>query len=437
MEKELTGLQVYKFGGASVKDAAAILNLCRIVKEYGGVGPLLIVVSAMGKTTNALEEIYDLAYHGRDYSAQLAAVEIAHRQTVVELVAQQLLLGADVEVALVEVDEILTELSNSLASADLPQGYDKGYDQIVSYGERLSVALVSSALANVFSWERVRDTAAAGLIRTNEGWREAIVNWPETEKAVKSNVKHLVGLGINLIVTEGFIGGTDTKYYTTLGREGSDYSAAIFAYCLRAESVTIWKDVPGLLNADPKLFADTVLYPEISYQETIEMAFYGASVIHPKTLKPLAERHIPLRVKSFLDPAAPGTLIHDCQHAPLVPAFIRKAGQCLLSFESKDFAFISEENLEVIFGALAQARLKINLMQNSAISFSVCVDYAEMRVQRLLERLQGQFRVQYNAALTLFTIKHYDEGSIARLTAGRVLLLEQRTRSTFQFLVRE
>ena len=234
------------------------------------------------------------------------------------------------------------------------------------------------------------------------------------------------------------MGGNDNgRTTTTLGREGSDYSAAIFAYCLRAESVTIWKDVPGLLNADPKIFPDTVLYPEISYQETIEMAFYGASVIHPKTLKPLAERGIPLRVRSFLDPAAPGTLIHDCQHPPLVPAFIRKGGQCLLSFESKDFAFISEENLEVIFGALAQARLKINLMQNSAISFSVCTDYNEMRVQRLLELLRGQFRVQYNSELTLFTIKNYDQASIERLTSGRALLLEQRTRSTFQFLVRE
>ena len=246
-----------------------------------------------------------------------------------------------------------------------------------------------------------------------------------------------MGNSTTIMVTEGFVGGTADGRTTTLGREGSDYSAAIFAYCLQAESVTIWKDVPGLLNADPKIFPDTVLYPEISYQETIEMAFYGASVIHPKTLKPLADRHIPLRVRSFLDPAAPGTLIHDCQHPPLVPAFIRKGGQCLLSFESKDFAFISEENLEVIFGALAQARLKINLMQNSAISFSVCTDYNEMRMQRLLALLQGQFRVQYNSELTLFTIKHYDAASIERLTGGRKLLLEQRTRSTFQFLVRE
>lgn len=437
MENELTGLQVYKFGGASVKDAAAILNLCRIVRDFGPQGPLLIVVSAMGKTTNALEEIYDLAYHGRDYSAQLMALVEYHQQAVLDIINQQSLSEPDTEVASVEVNEILTELSNSLASAELLKAYDKGYDQIVSYGERLSVALVSEALATAFSWNRVRNTAAAGLIKTSESWREAQVDWLATEAAVRTNVSHLIGLGINIIVTEGFIGGTDTNYYTTLGREGSDYSAAIFAYCLNAESVTIWKDVPGLLNADPKIFPDTVLYPEISYQETIEMAFYGASVIHPKTLKPLADRHIPLRVRSFLDPAAPGTLIHDCQHPPLVPAFIRKGGQCLLSFESKDFAFISEENLEVIFGALAQARLKINLMQNSAISFSVCTDYNEMRVQRLLALLQGQFRVQYNSELTLFTIKHYDAASIERLTGGRPLLLEQRTRSTFQFLVRE
>jgi len=431
MEKELTGLQVYKFGGASVKDAAAILNLCRIVKEYGGVGPLLIVVSAMGKTTNALEDIYDLAYHGRNYADSLARLEAFHYDTV-----QGLLAGAgpyladDLRGGLLDA---FYDLKEHLAAVEPTGNYDEQYDQIVSYGELLASEIVAHVLNDVrpTSW-----VDCCSLIRTNDNWREGKVDWLATETAIRANVKKALKPN-HAVITQGFVGGTADGSTTTLGREGSDYSAAIFAYCLRAGSVTIWKDVPGLLNADPKLFADTVLYPEISYQETIEMAFYGASVIHPKTLKPLAERHIPLRVRSFLDPAAPGTLIHDCQHAPLVPAFIRKAGQCLLSFESKDFAFISEENLEVIFGALAQARLKINLMQNSAISFSVCVDYAEMRVQRLLERLQGQFRVQYNAALTLFTIKHYDEGSIARLTAGRVLLLEQRTRSTFQFLVRE
>ncbi len=431
---ELTGLQVYKFGGASVKDAAAILNLCRIVRDFGPQGPLVVVVSAMGKTTNALEEIYDLAYRGEDYSVQLAALEASHRHTVTELTRQQLAPETDIEVELVEVDEILAELSKALANIDSTWSYDQGYDQIMCYGERLSVAIVSGALANEFSWDKVRERAAGGLIKTNENWREGQVDWPLTTVSVQAMAKHLFGLGIAIIVTEGFIGGTDTNFYTTLGREGSDYTAAILAYCLRAESVTIWKDVAGLLNADPKIFPDTVRYPEISYRETIEMAYYGASVIHPKTLKPLAERGIPLRVKSFVDPAAEGTLIHDCQHPALAPAFIRKTDQCLLSFASKDFSFISEENMAVIFAALARAKLKINVMQNSAISFSVCVDFSERRVQQLLGLLREQFTLHYNTGLLLFTIKNYDAASIAQLTEGKRLLLEQRTRSTFQFV---
>ena len=431
---EMTGIQVYKFGGASVKDAAAILNLCRIVRDYGPQGPLVIVVSAMGKTTNALEKIYDLAYRGGDYSAQFTVLATAHRNTVEELMRIQSSKESDIEVELVEVEEALAGLSNSLASIDASWTYDQGYDQIVSYGERLSVAIVSGALANEFSWDKVRERAAGGLIKTNENWREGQVDWTATTESVQVMAEHLFGLGIEIIVTEGFIGGTDTNFYTTLGREGSDYTAAILAYCLRAESVTIWKDVAGLLNADPKIFPDTVRYPEISYRETIEMAYYGASVIHPKTLKPLADRNIPLRVKSFLDPAAEGTLIHDCQHAALAPAFIRKTDQCLLSFASKDFSFISEENMAVIFAALAQAKLKINVMQNSAISFSVCVDFSERRVHLLLDLLREQFLLHYNTGLLLFTIKNYTSASIAQLTAGKQLLLEQRTRGTFQFV---
>ncbi|GAB3634469.1 aspartate kinase [Hymenobacter arcticus] len=432
MKDELTGLQVYKFGGASVKDAAAILNLCRIVRDFGPQGPLLIVVSAMGKTTNALEEIYDLAHRGENYSTQLAALKAYHEQAGKEIGKALPHPGVDLSKLDAGLESLFESLAYKLVNLSPSNSYDEGYDQVVSFGEALSSYLVYYALASSLEEEVYH---SGSIIITDSTWREGKVDWKETEKTIQglfftSNAR--------ILVTEGFTGQVkDDHRTTTLGREGSDYTAAIFAYCLQAESVTIWKDVPGLLNADPKIFADTVLYPEISYQETIEMAFYGASVIHPKTLKPLAERGIPLRVKSFLDPSAPGTLIHDCQHPPLVPAFIRKGGQGLLSFESKDFAFISEENLEVIFGALAQARLKINLMQNSAISFSVCVDYSEMRVKRLLELLGGQFRVQYNADLTLFTIKHYDQASVERLTSGRELLLEQRTRSTFQFLVRE
>ncbi|QKG54674.1 aspartate kinase [Hymenobacter sp. BRD67] len=429
-------MQVYKFGGASVKDAAAILNLCRIVRDFGPGGPLLIVVSAMGKTTNALEEIYDLAYHGRDYSAQLAASRAYHQKAHDELRQQLSFYNKSYGIKNSPI-LLFDELDNKLAQISANGNYDEWYDQIVSYGETISAHMVGNALASYKLERQVFWAPASAMIQTDTTWREGGVDWTTTGLESKAFTDKLLAGKNRVIVTEGFIGGTPDGRTTTLGREGSDYSAAIFAYCLNAESVTIWKDVPGLLNADPKIFPDTVLYPEISYQETIEMAFYGASVIHPKTLKPLAERRIPLRVKSFLNPEAPGTLIHNCQHPPLVPAFIRKAGQCLLSFESKDFAFISEENLEVIFGALAQARLKINLMQNSAISFSVCTDYSELRVQRLLALLRGQFRVQYNTDLTLFTIKHYDQPSIEQLTAERVLLLEQRTRSTFQFLVRE
>ena len=435
------GLQVYKFGGASVKDAAAILNLCRIVRDYGSKGPLVIVVSAMGKTTNALEEIYDLAYRGGDYSAQLANLIEYHRQVDKEVSQELSRYEGEEDSTLLG---LLKQLEDDLAQLHHPLNYDEGYDQIVSWGEGISAYLVQSALSVFFPHE-VRRAAAWAMIKTEPIWREGKVDWEKTESSTQEvfalMTKHS---GTRILVTQGFIGGTSKPvvtgyesqraHLTTLGREGSDYTAAILAYCLRAESVTIWKDVAGLLNADPKIFPDTVRYPEIRYRETIEMAYYGASVIHPKTLKPLAERGIPLRVKSFVDPEAEGTLIHDRQHPALAPAFIRKTGQCLLSFASKDFSFISEENLAVIFSALAQAKLKINVMQNSAISFSVCVDYSERRIHTLLDLLREQFTLHYNAGLTLFTIKNYDAASMARLTAGKRLLLEQRTRNTFQFV---
>ncbi len=431
MEK-IPGLEVYKFGGASVKDAAAILNLCRIVRDFGPQGPLVIVVSAMGKTTNALEEIYDLAFNGRDYSVQLAALAAYHQQAATELKAQSQQLDEDFYLGL---SNAFQDLEHALGKVSPSDNYDEGYDQIVSYGETHSAYLVTSALADLFPKQVLYKRA---LVATDATWREGRVDWAETEQESKHALESLLtNWQGRILVTEGFVGTTyvdDYERTTTLGREGSDYTAAILAYCLRAESVTIWKDVAGLLNADPKIFPDTVRYPEISYRETIEMAYYGASVIHPKTLKPLADRNIPLRVKSFLDPAAAGTIIHDCQHPALAPAFIRKTDQCLLSFASKDFSFISEENMAVIFAALAQAKLKINVMQNSAISFSVCVDFSERRVHLLLDLLREQFLLHYNTGLMLFTIKNYTAASIAQLTQGKQLLLEQRTRGTFQFV---
>ncbi|MGI4736912.1 MAG: aspartate kinase [Janthinobacterium lividum] len=431
MNKEEAGLLVYKFGGASVKDAASILNLKHVVETTAQGRQLLIVVSAMGKTTNALEAIFKLAYNGDDYTALLAQVETFHQEAA-QAVAATLKppTQTDIQEAL---GDSFSELSEQLAAVTTQQNYDEQYDQVVSFGELLSSQLVALVLGDT---SPTHCLDCRPLVRTDTNWREGRVNWTVTENNLRTALPPLLR-ETQTVVTQGFVGGTTKGRTTTLGREGSDYSAAIFAYCLRAESVTIWKDVAGLLNADPKLFADTVRYPEISYQETIEMAYYGASVIHPKTLKPLADRHIPLLVKSFLDPTAPGTRIHDCQHPPLAPAFIRKTGQYLLSLESKDFAFISEENLEVIFGALAQARLKINLMQNSALSFSVCLDGEPARLAQAVAALRTQFRVHYNEGLTLFTIKNYTPASVAQLTAGRTVLLEQRTRSTFQVVVPE
>ncbi|MCB2410237.1 aspartate kinase [Hymenobacter lucidus] len=422
--QEQQSLQVYKFGGASVKDAAAIRNLAGIVREHAVHSQLLIVVSAMGKTTNALEEIFQLAFTGQDFAPPLATLHRFHRAVAQELFEDKPAENEKLAELLAQLEQHLTELQQNPAPAD---SYDQHYDQIISFGELLATCIVARALGA--QWLDCRP-----LLRTDHTWREGRIDWPTTEWNVREQLPDMLQRGP--VVTQGFLGGTAAGQTTTLGREGSDYTAAIFAYCLQAEAVTIWKDVAGLLNADPKFFADTVRFPAISYQETIEMAYYGASVIHPKTIKPLAVRQIPLFVKSFLAPTAEGTRIGEGRHEQLSPAFIRKDGQCLISFESKDLTFISEENLEVIFGALAQVRLKINMMQNSAISFSVCTDYSAYRLEKLLGLLREQFTIHYNTGLELYTIKNYDPASIGRLTAGRELLLEQRTRQTFQFACR-
>jgi aspartate kinase len=413
-------LAIYKFGGASVKDAAAIRNLRHIVASMGTSQDLMVVVSAMGKTTNALEDLFQLAYSGQEYEAAFAQLADFHRRVASEL-SSEAITHTDSS-----VDKLLEQLHDRLATLTTGD-YDKQYDQIVSFGELLATRIVAQALGA--QWLDCRP-----LLRTDHTWREGRLDWPTTERNLRATVPPLLQQGP--VVTQGFLGGTASGQTTTLGREGSDYTAAILAYCLDASSVVIWKDVAGLLNADPKVFKDTVRYPEVSYQETIEMAYYGASVIHPKTIKPLAVRQIPLLVKSFLDPTAEGTKIHNCRHGLLAPAYIRKTNQCLLSFESKDLTFISEENLEVIFGALAQVRLKIHLMQNSAISFSVCTDYSEYRLDKLLGLLRDQFTIHYNTGLDLYTIKNYNAASIRRLTEDRQLLLEQRTRQTFQFVCR-
>lgn len=415
-------MKVYKFGGASVKDAAAFRNLAHIVEQQGGNSQLLIVVSAMGKTTNALEQVFDLAYQQQDYR-QVLEQSRSYHYTIVQALFPDA--GSPIYE---ELEHLFSKLNNTLHNLNKAAGYDQLYDQTVSYGELLASTILhhflkQQGLANTWADSRK-------YIQTDTTWREAKIDWDWTERLIKRDLPAI--LDKELIVTQGFLGGTNNGLTTTLGREGSDFSAAIFAYCLDAEEMVIWKDVEGLLNADPKHFTDTIRFSEISYQETVEMAYYGASVIHPKTIKPLANKLIPLYVKSFLNPAGEGTRICDCRFEKKVPSYIIKENQCLLSFSVKDFTFISEKNLGTIFNALSELRLKINLMQNSAISFSVCTDWHELRLEKLRKTLQDEFMIHYNTGLKLYTIKNYTTESINKVITNKEVLLEQRTRTTFQ-----
>ncbi|MFD2513692.1 aspartate kinase [Pontibacter locisalis] len=419
-------MKVYKFGGASVKSAEAFRNIAHIVRTYGGKEQLLLVVSAMGKTTNALEQIFDLAYNQQNFESSYLQSITYHQEVLQELFPSK---SHPVHERL---EQLFLQLKYELQRISPGANYDKSYDQIVSFGEIFSSTILhyflqEQALPNI--WVDSRK-----YIQTDSNWREGRVDWNWTERLIKRDLPAV--LEQQLVVTQGFLGGTTNGFTTTLGREGSDFSAAIFAYCLDATEMCIWKDVAGLLNADPKYFKDTVRYPEISYQETVEMAYYGASVIHPKTIKPLANKQIPLYVKSFLDPAAAGTKICDCRFEKLAPAYIIKEDQCLVSFSVKDFTFISEQSLGAIFNALSELRIKINLMQNSAISFSICTDFNQERIQRLIQTLHDQFVIYYNTGLRLFTIKNYDSDSLNNILAGKEVLLEQRTRNTFQIICR-
>ncbi|WP_460894372.1 aspartate kinase [Rufibacter soli] len=416
---------VYKFGGASVKDAAAFRNLFQILKGLPINANPLVVVSAMGKTTNALETCFTQAFKGESYAAALQQTRLYHWQILQELFPEP------AHPVYEAVGQQFTQLEESLRQT-IPQDFDRQYDQIISVGELLSSLILHHFLCQrgyKNQWLDARD-----FLRTDATWREARLDWDWTEKEISSKLPAL--LQEAPAITQGFIGRAADGQTTTLGREGSDFSAAIFAYCLQAPALTIWKDVPGLLNADPKLFEETTRYEEIAYQEAIEMAYYGASVIHPKTVQPLAKRCIPLYIKSFLHPQEPGTVIHSCQHDRIAPAYILKQNQCLLSFHTKDLGFITEQQLGTIFQALGQHRVKINMMQNSAISFSVCVDHDQARIDALKADLAEEFNVLYNQPLFLYTIKNYDEASLQKLTAGKEILLEQRSRQTFQFVCR-
>ncbi|HAL82351.1 MAG TPA: aspartate kinase [Mucilaginibacter sp.] len=416
---------VFKFGGASVKDAEGIINLVKVVKKFEG-NQLLIVISAMGKTTNALEKLTRAYINGDDdVHAVFEEIKKYHFGIITQLFEPSNPVFDEVANTFVEIDWIIEDEPHD--------SYDFTYDQIVSIGELVSTRIVSAYLNKEglkSQWLDVR-----GYIHTDNTYREGIVQWDKTRAAINRDIPGFLQKGI--VVTQGFLGGTSENFTTTLGREGSDYTASIFAACLGAESVTTWKDVPGILNADPKFFEDTVKFDELSYSEAIEMTYYGASVIHPKTIKPLQNAHIPLLVKPFTDPGAPGTVIKDeVINKFLKPVIILKQNQVLMSVSAKDYSFISENHLSTIFGLFAQNQVKVNMMQTSALSFTVCFDFYEERFKKLLLGLSAGFNVKYNESLSLITVRHHTKASLNELTAGKTILLEQQSRNTVQFVVK-
>jgi aspartate kinase len=414
--------KVFKFGGASVKDAEGVKNLKKILEIYKD-EELIVIISAMGKMTNQLEKVLDSWYYAPDsLQSNFEIVKNFHLD-----IARQL------ENKPEEITAILLPIFDrflEIVSGKNSNNYDKDYDEVVSFGEYLSTQLISIYL-NLNGYKN-KFACAIPLIITDDSYREGKVNWEETEKAIQDFVAKYPN---KTIITQGFMGGTMNGEVTTLGREGSDFSAAIFAYCLNAESVTIWKDVPGLLNADPKFYPEAVKLDEISYQEAIELAYYGATIIHPKTIKPLQNKHIPLFVKSFLCPYDEGSIITDVEPTERIPSYIFKTQQILLSIFPKDFSFIAADNLTKIFSYISKNKLKINLMQNSAVSFTICMDNKPNRFANLLKDLEKDFTVKYNTDKKLITIRHYTPEAIEQVIGNQPVILEQKSRSTLQVVL--
>ncbi|KQR71063.1 aspartate kinase [Pedobacter sp. Leaf176] len=418
-------MDIFKFGGASVKDADGVRNLANIVRNYKK-GELLIVISAMGKITNKLEEL-TFAYLAQSdkVHAILDEVKHFHFNLIEELFEEKAsAVYDDIANTFVEIDWLIE---------DEPENNpDYIYDQIVSIGEVVSTKIIAAWLNE--SNNKALWVDARNYIQTDNTYREGKVDWDKTKQIIQKDLLPLIHQ--NIIVTQGFIGGTSENYTTTLGREGSDYSAAIFASCLDAEALTIWKDVPGVLNADPKWFDETEKIPQLSYHDAIELTYYGATVIHPKTIKPLQNKGIPLFVRSFIQPEGSGTAITKDNNPLPVPSFIFKVNQALISIFPKDYSFIIEENLSNIFELFHQHKIKINTMLNSAISFSVSVDDNEVKIAELTQALSAQFTVKYNRGLELVTIRYYNQQTIERVTVDKDILLEVKSRHTCQMVMK-
>ena len=417
-------MRIFKFGGASVKDADGIKNVLDVLQKVG-FDDVLLVVSAMGKTTNAMEVVIK-NYFEKSNGLQSAIQDVKkyHNQILLDLFDNE---DDDVFFA---VNSLFADLEYFLRSNKSPN-YNFVYDQVVSYGELVSTTIISHyfnfrGLKN--HWLDVRE-----FIKTDSTYRDAEVNWEATQKNISKNVKKKT-----LNITQGFIGSDENGFTTTLGREGSDYTAAIFAYCLNAESVTIWKDVPGVMNADPRYFENAVLLNQISYREAIELAFYGATVIHPKTLQPLQKKEIPLFVKSFINPLLPGTSVSKgADLDPKTSCFIIKKNQLLISLSSIDFSFIMEENISEIFALLHKFKIKVSLIQNTAISFSVCIEDKFGNFNELKTILSKKFKVSYNENVSLYTIRHFSKEASEMVEKDKVVLLKQISRETMQIVTKE
>ncbi|WP_299674726.1 aspartate kinase [uncultured Dokdonia sp.] len=416
-------MQVFKFGGASVKDADSVKNIVTVLQKTG-VKNKLIVLSAMGKTTNALEEVVDAYFNDE---TKLSETIEASRKYHIDIITTLFPKGHAI---FKTVHTLFKNLEDFLAINKSPN-YDFVYDQVICYGELTSTQIVSAFLAesNIKNqWIDARE-----LIKTDTSYRDAKVDWDVTQKNIQQAIQKE-----GLFITQGFVASEENNFTTTLGREGSDYTGAIFAYCLNADNLTIWKDVPGVLNGDPRVFKNTKLLQRISYNEAIEMAFYGASVIHPKTLQPLQRKEIPLYVKSFITPESPGTFIgKGIQLDPMVACFIVKKNQILISLSSIDFSFIMEENISDIFNLLHIYKMKVTMMQNSAISFSVCIENKFNTLEPLLKKLRATYKVRWNEGVTLLTARHASANEIHMLLHGRKVLLKQENRTVTQFVLKE
>ena len=417
-------MKVFKFGGASIKSAIAIKNVAKILNSQD-LSNCLLVISAMGKMTNAFEKMTD-AYFNNDQEKLTESIDFTsnfHLKIINNLFAENHVIHQKITVLFGQLLRFLTQNKS--------RNYDYLYDQIVSYGELLSTTIVSDYLNEIKiynNWVDVRE-----IIITDAVFRDATVNWQETEKRIKTKIDFS-----KLTIVQGFIGGDLNGNTTTLGREGSDFTAGIFAYCLDAESLTIWKDVLGVLNADPREFKEVQLLEHISYEETIEMAFYGASVIHPKTIKPIQNKKIPLIVRSFKNLNSPGTKVSEgVTLEPTIPCFIVKKNQVLVSISSLDFSFIVEENISDIFKLFHKYQLKVNLIQNSAISFSVCVDNNLNHFDLFYNEIKNMYKVSFIKNVDLFTVRHFTENSLEGIYKLGTSLVSQINKNTAQIIIQK